>query len=61
VMSARFERTGQQDQPGTSGPDDSATIWESLSRDVDPTDDRAEPDESADVVEFGPKFGPTGG
>jgi uncharacterized membrane protein (TIGR02234 family) len=42
VMSARFDRPGQQ--PGTGQPGgqpaeraDSATMWESLSRDIDPT------------------------
>ena len=33
VMSARFERAAPARRPGT----DSATMWESLSRDVDPT------------------------
>jgi uncharacterized membrane protein (TIGR02234 family) len=44
VMSARFDRPGQRSGPqgpGRSGPErrrsDSATMWESLSRDVDPT------------------------
>jgi len=35
VMSARFERAAPARRPGT----DSATMWESLSRDVDPTVD----------------------
>jgi len=35
VMSARFERPSPARQPGT----DSASMWESLSRDVDPTVD----------------------
>ncbi|HUB21988.1 MAG TPA: Trp biosynthesis-associated membrane protein [Streptosporangiaceae bacterium] len=34
VMSARFERPGQPRRPRTA---DSATMWESLSRDLDPT------------------------
>ena len=34
VMSARFERPGQQQRPRVA---DSATMWESLSRDLDPT------------------------
>jgi len=34
VMSARFERPGQQQRPRAA---DSATMWESLSRDLDPT------------------------
>jgi uncharacterized membrane protein (TIGR02234 family) len=34
VMSARFDRPGQQQTPRAT---DSATIWESLSRDQDPT------------------------
>jgi uncharacterized membrane protein (TIGR02234 family) len=34
VMSARFERPGQRPRPRAA---DSATIWESLSRDLDPT------------------------
>ena len=34
VMSARFERTGQRPTRRT---DDSASMWESLSRDLDPT------------------------
>jgi Tryptophan-associated transmembrane protein (Trp_oprn_chp) len=34
VMSARFERPGQ---PGRKPASDSSTMWESLSRDVDPT------------------------
>jgi len=41
VMSARFERPGRPGGPGASpraGPD-SAAMWESLSRDVDPTVD----------------------
>jgi uncharacterized membrane protein (TIGR02234 family) len=36
VMSARFERTGQS---STRRAADSAAMWESLSRDVDPTED----------------------
>src|SRR6266851_9407 len=35
VMSARFERSAPARRPGA----DSATMWESLSRDVDPTVD----------------------
>jgi uncharacterized membrane protein (TIGR02234 family) len=35
VMSARFERPGQQQRP--HGAADSATMWESLNRDLDPT------------------------
>jgi len=35
VMSARFERPGQQQRPPAAA--DSATMWESLSRDLDPT------------------------
>ncbi len=35
VMSSRFERPGQQRAPRAA---DSASLWESLSRDVDPTD-----------------------
>jgi uncharacterized membrane protein (TIGR02234 family) len=39
VMSARFERSGQRRQGRPPpGPADSAAMWESLSRDVDPTD-----------------------
>jgi uncharacterized membrane protein (TIGR02234 family) len=34
VMSARFDRPGQQSRPAQA---DSATMWESLSRDQDPT------------------------
>jgi uncharacterized membrane protein (TIGR02234 family) len=34
VMSARFDRAGQQQRRAGT---DSATMWESLSRDVDPT------------------------
>jgi uncharacterized membrane protein (TIGR02234 family) len=34
VMSARFERPGQRPRPRAA---DSATMWESLSRDLDPT------------------------
>jgi uncharacterized membrane protein (TIGR02234 family) len=34
VMSARFERPGQRPRPRAT---DSATMWESLSRDLDPT------------------------
>src|SRR5579859_1120975 len=34
VMSARFDRPGQQQRPRAA---DSATMWESLSRDLDPT------------------------
>jgi uncharacterized membrane protein (TIGR02234 family) len=41
VMSARFERPGQQDQRAAPQHADSATIWESLSRDLDPTVDSA--------------------
>jgi Tryptophan-associated transmembrane protein (Trp_oprn_chp) len=37
VMSARFDRSSQQGHRGHAATD-SATIWESLSRDVDPTD-----------------------
>ncbi|HEX6519675.1 MAG TPA: Trp biosynthesis-associated membrane protein [Streptosporangiaceae bacterium] len=36
VMSARFDRPGQRVQRPTA---DSATMWESLNRDVDPTDE----------------------
>src|SRR5438105_4078050 len=36
VMSARFDRPGQQVRPPAA---DSATMWESLNRDVDPTDE----------------------
>jgi uncharacterized membrane protein (TIGR02234 family) len=36
AMSARFDRPGQRRRPG---PADAATMWESLSRDVDPTDE----------------------
>jgi uncharacterized membrane protein (TIGR02234 family) len=38
VMSARYERSGYE---GPRGRTDSAAMWESLSRDVDPTDDDA--------------------
>ncbi|MBV9096048.1 MAG: Trp biosynthesis-associated membrane protein, partial [Streptosporangiaceae bacterium] len=38
VMSARFERSGQQDHLAARA--DSAAIWEALSRDTDPTVDR---------------------
>jgi uncharacterized membrane protein (TIGR02234 family) len=37
VMSARFDRPGQQGQRRAPRADDSAAIWESLSHDVDPT------------------------
>jgi uncharacterized membrane protein (TIGR02234 family) len=36
AMSARFDRPGHRGRPG---PADAATMWESLSRDVDPTDE----------------------
>lgn len=36
AMSARFDRPGQRRRPD---PADAATMWESLSRDVDPTDE----------------------
>jgi uncharacterized membrane protein (TIGR02234 family) len=45
VMSARFDRPGQRVHPGRPGEPgqrpaaDSATMWESLSHDVDPTDE----------------------
>jgi uncharacterized membrane protein (TIGR02234 family) len=42
VMSARFERPGQ---PRRQRAADSATMWESLSRDLDPTVDRAVEDQ----------------
>jgi uncharacterized membrane protein (TIGR02234 family) len=38
VMSARFERPGQPQRPrAAAGDEHSATMWESLSRDLDPT------------------------
>jgi uncharacterized membrane protein (TIGR02234 family) len=38
VMSARFERPGQPQRPrAAAGDEQSATMWESLSRDLDPT------------------------
>jgi uncharacterized membrane protein (TIGR02234 family) len=36
AMSARFDRPGQKPRPRTA---DSASMWESLSRDLDPTED----------------------
>jgi uncharacterized membrane protein (TIGR02234 family) len=53
VMSARFERPGQQDQRPAPRNADAATIWESLSRDVDPTVDS--------VVGPGPREDQSGG
>jgi hypothetical protein len=42
AMGVRFERPGQRRAEPAGGPDtDSATMWESLSRDVDPTVDDA--------------------
>ena len=42
VMSARFDRPGQPRRPRAA---DSATMWESLSRDLDPTVDKAVEDQ----------------
>jgi len=42
VMSARFDRPGQPRRPRSA---DSATMWESLSRDLDPTVDKAVEDQ----------------
>ena len=60
VMSARFDRSAREGpgQRGEQRPADSATMWESLSRDVDPTEpaDPADPAGSAaapDEVDFG--------
>ncbi len=55
VMSARFERPGQRSVPRAT---DSATMWESLNRGVDPTDpDDPDPDDpdpdDPDEVDFG--------
>jgi uncharacterized membrane protein (TIGR02234 family) len=56
VMSARFDRSGQQPS-GQRRPADSATMWESLSRDIDPTveggADRADPLTPADQLDGG--------
>jgi uncharacterized membrane protein (TIGR02234 family) len=53
VMSARFDRPGREG-PGQRGEQraaDSATMWESLSRDVDPTDLPAGPADPADPTD----------
>ncbi len=61
VMSARFDRPGQRTQPHTADP---AAMWESLNRDVDPTE-HSQPgglggmasrreDQARDEVESGP-------
>jgi uncharacterized membrane protein (TIGR02234 family) len=50
VMSARFDRPGQQQRRSHRAPD-SATMWESLSRDVDPTvENEAPPRDLRDQV-----------
>ncbi|HWN62464.1 MAG TPA: hypothetical protein VNO25_17550, partial [Streptosporangiaceae bacterium] len=62
VMSARFDRPGQRygDQTRRQRAMDSASMWESLSRDLDPTvnpavEDRAAEDRAAeDPVGGGP-------
>jgi uncharacterized membrane protein (TIGR02234 family) len=56
VMSSRFERPGQQPAPRAA---DSASLWESLSRDVDPTE-HAEPGEDAPAADT-PAAGPPAG
>lgn len=50
VMSARFDRPGQssRDQPRRQRAADSATMWESLSRDLDPTVDPAAEDRAVE-------------
>ncbi len=56
VMSARFDRAGQQASRSRKRAD-SATMWESLSRDIDPTlegeADRADPRTRADQLDGG--------
>jgi uncharacterized membrane protein (TIGR02234 family) len=49
VMSARFERPDRQAAARPAGTADSATMWESLSRDVDPTAGS----DDVDVVDLG--------
>jgi uncharacterized membrane protein (TIGR02234 family) len=50
VMSARFERP---DRRSAARAADSATMWESLSRDVDPTAGTSDVDADADAVDLG--------
>jgi uncharacterized membrane protein (TIGR02234 family) len=47
VMSGRFDRPGQQRERSARDDPDPATIWESLSRDIDPTADGADRPEAA--------------
>ncbi len=60
VMSARFDRVGQQQASRSRKRADSATMWESLSRDIDPTlegeadrPDRPDPRTRADQLDGG--------
>ena len=57
VMTARFDRPGQQQASRPRKGADSATMWESLSRDLDPTlegeTDRQDPRTSADQLDGG--------
>ena len=52
VMSARFERPRSRDAAAAASPEaDSATMWESLSRDLDPTDPDINPHTSPPQVD----------
>jgi uncharacterized membrane protein (TIGR02234 family) len=57
VMSARFDRAGQQQASRSRKRADSAAMWESLSRDIDPTlegeADRPDPGTRADQLDGG--------
>ncbi len=57
VMSARFDRAGQQQAGRPRKGADSAAMWESLSRDIDPTvegePDRTDPRTTADQLDGG--------
>jgi uncharacterized membrane protein (TIGR02234 family) len=54
VMSARFDRPGQQQAGQPQKRADSATMWESLSRDIDPTvEGGADPRTRADQLDGG--------